>query len=50
MKSAYCIAITTCLTSPSGCMRKEKAGDGGKALLESSAGYLITRFVFFCHF
>ena len=47
MKSAYCIAITACLTVIWLYEEKKKRGMAGKLCWKAAAGYLITRFVFF---
>ena len=47
MKSAYCIAITSCLTVIWLYEEKKKRGMAGKLCWKAAAGYLITRFVFF---
>ena len=47
MKSAYCIAITACLTVIWLYEEKKKRGMAGRLCWKAAAGYLITRFVFF---
>ena len=47
MKSAYCIAITACLTVIWLYEEKKKRGMAGNLCWKAAVGYLITRFVFF---
>ena len=49
MKSAYCIAITACLTVI-WLYEEKKSGDGGKALLESSGRVSDYALCILCHF